>query len=36
MKAESPAALGVEYGREDAGRVEIGKAEPVDGPIQSH
>lgn len=36
MEGESAAALGVEYGGEDAGGVEVGQAQPVDRPIQSH
>jgi hypothetical protein len=34
-QAEGAAALGVEDGREDAGRVEVGPAEPVDRPVRA-
>jgi hypothetical protein len=34
VESEPAAALGVEHGGEDAGGVEVGKAEPVDGSIQ--
>jgi hypothetical protein len=36
MEGEPAATLGIENGREGAGRIQVGKAQPVDRAIQAH